>query len=76
MIHKTITTHRGIMHYWVKGSSGQTLVFSQGATMDHGMFHPQVEHFAASHNANQDQPAAFNRTAEQFLSTIQATSIG
>lgn len=44
--------------------------------MDHGMFHPQVEHFAASHNANQDQPAAFNRTAEQFLSTIQATSIG
>jgi pimeloyl-ACP methyl ester carboxylesterase len=30
----------------------------------------------ASHNANQDQPAAFNWIVEQFLSTIPASSLG
>jgi pimeloyl-ACP methyl ester carboxylesterase len=49
MEHRTITNQRGIIHYWVEGTSEQTIVFTHGATMDHGMFQYQVKHFAKNY---------------------------
>ena len=42
MNHKTISNHRGTVHYWTDGDSGQTILFTHGANLDHGMFHPQT----------------------------------
>lgn len=48
MNHKTISNHRGVIHYWVDGASDGTILFTHGANMDHGMFHLQAGHFAKS----------------------------
>jgi len=49
MNHKTISNHRGIAHYWMDGISGETIMFTHGANMDHGMFHSQTGHFAKNY---------------------------
>lgn len=46
MSHKTITNDRGTVHYWVDGNTDETIIFTHGATMDHGMFQKQMEFFA------------------------------
>jgi len=43
---KTITNERGTVHYWVGGTADEAILFTHGATMDHGMFETQIEHFA------------------------------
>jgi len=45
MIHKEIESKQGICHYWVNGEGRQTILFTHGATMDHGLFRHQMEHF-------------------------------
>jgi len=49
MNHKTITNDRGTVHYWVDGTANETIIFTHGATMDHGMFQKQMELFAKKH---------------------------
>jgi pimeloyl-ACP methyl ester carboxylesterase len=46
MEHKVIDSERGSVNYWVAGYSAEALVFTHGATMDHGMFSSQVEFFS------------------------------
>lgn len=46
MEHKKITNERGTVHYWVKGQGERCIVFTHGATMDHGLFQNQIEYFA------------------------------
>ncbi len=46
MKHKVNSGEHGSVHYWVKGEGEHCIVFTHGATMDHGLFEYQVEHFA------------------------------
>jgi len=46
MIHKTMSGKQGAVHYWISQSGEQTIVFTHGATMDHGMFQSQWEYFS------------------------------
>jgi pimeloyl-ACP methyl ester carboxylesterase len=45
MDHKVITNQAGSIHYWVAGQGKACIVFTHGATMDHGMFQHQVAYF-------------------------------
>ena len=45
MDHKVIANQAGSIHYWVAGQGKETIVFTHGATMDHGMFQHQVAYF-------------------------------
>ncbi len=44
MIHKTISSKLGTIHYWIDGDGEQSIAFTHGATMDHGMFQSQMDH--------------------------------
>ena len=46
MDHKKISGKQGTVHDWVKGQGDHCIVFTHGATMDHGLFQFQMEHFA------------------------------
>ena len=46
MEHKIISGEHGSVHYWVKGQGDHCIVFTHGATMDHGLFEYQVDYFA------------------------------
>ena len=46
MEHKTRTRENGTVHYWVAGSGENCIVFTHGATMDHGLFADQVDYFS------------------------------
>lgn len=46
MQHKVITGESGPVHYWVKGQGENCIVFTHGATMDHGLFQYQIDHFS------------------------------
>ena len=46
MKHKVNSGEHGSTHYWVKGEGEHCIVFTHGATMDHGLFKYQVEYFA------------------------------
>lgn len=46
MGNRVLNTTRGQVSYQIDGTSGETLVFTHGATMDHGMFSSQVEFFS------------------------------
>ena len=46
MEHKIKSGEHGSVHYWVKGQSDRCIVFTHGATMDHGLFQHQIEYFA------------------------------
>lgn len=46
MEHKTITNDHGTYHYWTEGDGNVGLVFTHGATMDHGLFNHQINHFS------------------------------
>ncbi|MFZ6030855.1 MAG: alpha/beta fold hydrolase [Chloroflexota bacterium] len=50
MVHKTLSGKQGTVHYWVAGE-GDCILFTHGATMDHGLFQPQMDHFASSYKA-------------------------
>jgi len=45
MEHKTYTNNRGIVHYWTEGDGNIGLIFTHGATMDHGLFEYQCNKF-------------------------------
>lgn len=46
MQHKILAGQHGSIHYWIDGAGDQTIVFTHGATMDHGLFQHQFPHFA------------------------------
>ncbi len=46
MKHKIKFGENGSVHYWLKGQGDQCIVFTHGATMDHGLFQHQIECFA------------------------------
>ena len=46
MNHKTKPGEHGSIHYWITGQGDQCIVFTHGATMDHGLFQYQIEYFA------------------------------
>ena len=43
---KILDTPSGQIHYWIAGQGEQTIFFTHGATMDHGMFREQAEYFS------------------------------
>lgn len=47
MDHNVISGIYGSVHYWIAGQGEKCIVFTHGATMDHGLFQYQVEHFAS-----------------------------
>ena len=49
MNHKTIANDKGTVHYWVDGTSDEAILFTHGATMDHGMFQNQMNHFSKNY---------------------------
>jgi pimeloyl-ACP methyl ester carboxylesterase len=49
MQHKTLTNARGTVHYWTNEHTGEPILFTHGATMEHGMFQHQMEHFASDY---------------------------
>lgn len=77
MEHKTIVSERGPVHYWIKGQAGNCLLFTHGATMDHGMFLSQVEHFAKNYKVIVwDVPAhGLSRPYRDFSMPIAAREI-
>ncbi len=46
MEHKIKSGKHGSVHYWMKGQGDQCIVFTHGATMDHGLFQHQIEYFS------------------------------
>jgi pimeloyl-ACP methyl ester carboxylesterase len=46
MEHKIQTRKHGSVHYWVGGLGEQCILFTHGATMDHGLFQYQTAFFA------------------------------
>ncbi len=46
MNHKTITGVGGAVHYWTMGAGEQCILFTHGATMDKGLFQPQMDYFS------------------------------
>ncbi|MFN2233989.1 MAG: alpha/beta fold hydrolase [Anaerolineales bacterium] len=46
MEHKIRSEKHGSVHYWVDGAGEEGLVFTHGATMDHGLFQYQAAFFA------------------------------
>jgi pimeloyl-ACP methyl ester carboxylesterase len=68
MQHKTLAGPHGVTHYWVDGAGDQTIVFTHGATMDHGLFQYQLSHFAPRYKIiNWDVPLhGLSRPYTQF----------
>ena len=50
MDHKIKTGGNDPVHYWVKGIGNDCVVFTHGATMDHGLFQDQIETFSGQYN--------------------------
>jgi pimeloyl-ACP methyl ester carboxylesterase len=48
MEHKIISGEHGAVHYWVGGVAEECIIFTHGATMDHGLFQYQTEFFEES----------------------------
>jgi pimeloyl-ACP methyl ester carboxylesterase len=46
MKHQTVSGKFGTTHYWIQGQGNQCIVFTHGATMDHGLFQFQMDYFA------------------------------
>lgn len=46
MLHKTIIGKRGTVYYWADGEGDQAIVFTHGATMNHGLFQYQMDYFS------------------------------
>lgn len=46
MTNKTIKTEYGTVHYWIHKGDNEGIVFTHGATMDHGMFRFQEDYFS------------------------------
>lgn len=68
MIHKTRSGRGGKVHYWAAGDGEECIMFTHGATMDHGMFNEQVEYFSKSYKViTWDVPAhGLSRPYEGF----------
>lgn len=49
MIEKTLATQGGVVYYWIAGEGEHTIVFTHGATMDHGLFQNQVPFFSKNY---------------------------
>ncbi len=45
MEHKVLNTKRGDVHYFTRGTAKACIVFTHGATMDHGLFEHQTQFF-------------------------------
>ena len=46
MEHRKLYSKNGSVHYWIEGQGDQYIVFTHGATMDHGLFQYQIEYFS------------------------------
>ncbi len=46
MNHKTLPGAGGTVHYWTMGAGEQCILFTHGATMDKGLFQPQMDYFS------------------------------
>ena len=68
MNHKQLGGKRGVSHYWTNSGGDTCIVFTHGATMDHGMFHPQEEYFSNNYKViNWDVPLhGLSRPYENF----------
>ena len=46
MIYKVTADASGEIHYWIEGQGIECIVFTHGATMDHGLFRHQLHYFS------------------------------
>ncbi len=81
MQHHTLSSKQGTIHYWTAGSGEETILFTHGATMDHGLFQHQVAHFAqgyrvivwdvAAHGRSRPYaPFSFQDAANQLIAIL------
>ena len=72
----TVEGH-GIIRYWIQGSGKDTIVFSHGATVDHGLFEYQIDAFANDYTVIVwDAPAhGDSRPFEGFTLRLAADSL-
>lgn len=86
MNHKITKNDRGTVHYWVDGTSSEAILFTHGATMDHGMFEKQMEYFAKDYKViSWDVPVhgksrpykdfSLQHAAEDLIQILDAESI-
>ena len=87
MIHKTVQGRHGMIHYWLDGVGDQTIVFTHGAAMDHGLFRYQVSQFGQQFRAiSWDVPAhgqsrayehfSLQNAADEMVAILDAETIG
>lgn len=74
MNQRSLSSINGKVHYWVAGEGAECILFTHGATADHGLMQPQMDHFAASYRViNWDVPAhGLSRPYQGF--TLQAAA--
>jgi len=86
MVHKSISTGRGAVHYWMDGDGDRAMLFTHGATMDHGLFRFQMDHFAQRFRViTWDVPAhgqsrpyehfSLQNAAQELIAILDAESI-
>ncbi len=71
MPHQTIVGKNGTVHYWTKGKGEKCILFTHGATMDHGLFQPQMEYFSKSYRVISWDTPAHGRSRPYQNFTIQ-----
>lgn len=87
MLHKTLSGKQGPIHYWIAGDGDQTIVFTHGATMDHGLFQDQMPYFAQRFKViswdvprhGQSRPYAhfsLQNAANEMIEILKAENIG
>jgi pimeloyl-ACP methyl ester carboxylesterase len=77
MQHKTLSSDGGTLHYWIDGEGDEAILFTHGATLDHGLYRHQMEHFAADYRViTWDAPLhGRSRPYESFSLTVAADEL-
>ena len=86
MEHKIDIGVQGSVHYWVGGAGEESIVFTHGATMDHGLFQYQTKFFEESYKLiTWDVPAhglsrpydgfSLQRAADELIRIMDAEGV-
>lgn len=86
MLHTTLSSGRGAVHYWADGQGDQAIVFTHGATMDHGLFQHQMGYFApryrviswdvpAHGQSRPYEPFSLQNAADEMVAILDAENI-
>lgn len=86
MEHKVLDTKRGDVHYYASGTAKTCIVFTHGATMDHGLFEHQMQFFRGEYRViSWDVPChgasrpyygfSLKQAAEDLIAILDSESI-